>query len=86
MTGLGNRDDDELFNFSDQIFGNLSNTTSPKKHDRTLMPSNENEIHTSYILVNALLNLLIQKGVIHRHEVNGIVAELHELYLKKKRG
>lgn len=74
--------DDDFFDFSEQIFG------EPVKEKREETPAlnSSNEIKTSYILVNALLSLLIQKGIIHHHEVNSLVAELYDEYVKKKRG
>lgn len=87
MKIIGNSDD--MFDFSEEIFGEsphgLKNTTPPVEKDEPKLDY-KNEVHTAYILVNALLNLLIQKGYIKSHEVNSIVAELHEQFMKRKRG
>lgn len=45
----------------------------------------DEEITTSYLFVNILLNLLIKKGIIHSAEVNNLLAELHRDYIKKKK-
>lgn len=90
MLEIGERDDD-FFDFTEQILGEPTKETH--KEEEIKMESVEKvelnfntEIQTSYLLVNALLNLLIRKGVIHHHEVNALVAELHADYMKKKRG
>jgi hypothetical protein len=91
--------EDEIFDFSEQIFGDeptkaqrsdvLSDPTPFKNEDK---PSKESpisydtEVQTSYLLVNALLNLLIRKQVIYPHEVQALVEELHADYVKKKKG
>lgn len=83
MSALGERDD-ELFDFSEQILGEPVKEIKPSPEKVVL--NKDSEVMTSYLLVNALLNLLIRKGVIYPHEVNALVAELHVDYLKKKRG
>jgi hypothetical protein len=52
----------------------------------TEKPSNpyDTEVQTSYLLVNALLTLLQQKGIIQPHEVQPIISELHKQYMAKK--
>jgi hypothetical protein len=44
----------------------------------------QGEVQTSYLLVNALMTLLVRKGIIHPHEVQALVAELHIEYMKKR--
>ncbi len=77
--------DEDFFDFTEQIFDEPS---IPNQKDDTQTPNVpltlENEVHTSYLLVNALLNLLLNKGVIFPHEVKFLVEELHQEYLKKK--
>lgn len=53
---------------------------------KTEQPKNpyQTEVQTSYLLVNALMTLLIRKGIIQQHEVQALVAELHFEYMKKK--
>ena len=43
------------------------------------------EVTTSYLLVNVLLNLLISKGIIRQHEVDSLLLELHAEYRKAKK-
>ncbi|WAT23494.1 hypothetical protein O0R52_22190 (plasmid) [Bacillus halotolerans] len=78
--------DDDRFDFSDLVFGerNTHNAHQIKRDTAKVESSSEAEVQTSYLLVNALLNLLIKKGIIHSHEVQNIVSELHSDYLKKK--
>lgn len=84
MLASGERDDDDLFGFSKQIFGESAEDLKAEAKKPGLTTATE--VQTSYILVNALLSLLIRKGVIYSHEVNALVAELHADYIKKKRG
>lgn len=86
MVASGGRDD-EFFDFSDQILGEQgkeSEATQPESPKTPAAMNYQGEVHTSYLLVNALLNLLIRKGIIYPHEVNTLVGELHEEYMKKK--
>ncbi len=78
--------DDELFDFSDQILGESSQTTTHQDIQQSdqIKLTYQNEVHTSYLLVNALFNLLLRKGVIFPHEVNPLVEELHTEYMKRK--
>lgn len=78
--------DDDRFDFSDLVFGerNTHNANQIKHAAPKVELSSDAEVQTSYLLVNALLNLLIKKGLIHSHEVQNIVSELHSEYLKKK--
>lgn len=81
--GLAN---DDFFDFSEQIFGESKPNLNEQKDKTVTELTLENEVHTSYVLVNALLNLLIQKGYIHSYEVSEIVAELHQQFIKRKKG
>ena len=58
---------------------------SPEEHALMAEISREEEITTSYLLVNTLLNLLISKGIIQQSEVNELLSELHKNYIQKKR-
>jgi|GEM_PF-3845807 len=83
MVVLGERDDD-FFDFRDQVFGESARDSIPFSPQEEAVLNRDSEIHTSYILVNALLNLLIRKGIIYPHEVKALVAELHAEYIKKR--
>jgi hypothetical protein len=87
------------FDFSEMIFGEP--TKLPEKEEAASDPaptkketpaakgkptSYDTEVQSSYLLVNALLNLLIRKQLIYPHEVQALVAELHVDYMKKKKG
>lgn len=77
---------DDRFDFSEFIVGgekpHTNSQTPPDTSNVSL--SIENEVKTSYLLVNALLKILITKGIIHSGEVNDLVKELHNDYLKMK--
>lgn len=82
--------DEELYDFSDQVFpGNQANrnkeTTDNIFEDDSNPLSMKDQIETSYVLVNMLVNLLIAKGVIKQQEVNSLVSELSKEY-KIQRG
>lgn len=86
MVASGGRDD-ELFDFSDQVLGGQAGDTNevkPEEKQEPVAMNYQGEVHTSYLLVNALFNLLVRKGIIYPHEVNTLVGELHEEYMKKK--
>ncbi|MCD7911030.1 hypothetical protein KC480_05760 [Bacillus velezensis] len=85
MTVAEGRDDDQ-FDFSDFILANKQFMNSSRTQSDTSKTelNFESEVQTSYLLVNALLNLLIKKGIINSHEVQNIVLELHGDYLRKK--
>lgn len=85
MPALGDRDDD-FFDFRDQV--NLNPEPQPQQPFSSFEqdPANGsvNEVETSYVLVNALLKLLVQKEIITTHEIQPLIAELHAEYMKKK--
>jgi hypothetical protein len=83
MSALGEGMDD-LFDFSEQVLGEPAKDTQSDKLKPVL--TNESEVLTSYLLVNALMNLLIRKHIIQSHEVQVLIAELHVEYMKLKRG
>lgn len=94
MTTLGDRDD-EFFDFSNEIFGesNLESDSEvytenelSKVNQPPSILNNDSEVHTSYLLVNTLLNLLVKKGIIRQDEIQVTLAELHKEYIKKKKG
>lgn len=84
----------ELFDFGlDDLLGK-SNDKPKQDTEKKEQPSaasegsllnSGNEAITSYLLVNALLNLLLAKGIIYQHEVNALIAELYVEYRKHKR-
>jgi hypothetical protein len=82
--------DEDFFDFSEQILGEPAKELvlpSGEISEDHLKPNPyQSEVQTSYLLVNALLNLLVRKGIIFQHEVQSIVAELHIDYMKRKRG
>lgn len=89
MSALGERDDD-IFDFTNQVFGEIAKE-SEQNHEgeqssQQPVLNRDSEVHTSYLLVNALMTLLLRKGMIYPHEINALVAELHVEYIKKKRG
>lgn len=45
----------------------------------------QNEAYTSYLLVNALFNLLVTKGLIKSSEITPLLAELHLSYSVRKK-
>lgn len=83
MSAIGERDDD-FFDFSDQIISDLQPQQVSEEVKSSSFKNHNNEVQTSYVLVNALMSLLIQKGVIYPHEVQSLVSELHAEYIKKK--
>lgn len=81
---------DDFFDFSKEVFPSQEAPSDEKSVNSTPqgeLLTQESEIRTAYLLVNALLNLLIRKSIIYPHEVNALVAELHADYmLKRKKG
>lgn len=77
---------DDRFDFSEFIVGGEKpHTSSQTTPDTSKVSLNaENEVKTSYLLVNALLRILITKGIIRFSEVNDLVKEMHNDYLKMK--
>lgn len=88
---------DELFDFSDQMFTGPSKKESEMESNPTpfkdpIDPTGtpvkftyDKEVQTSFLLTNALMNLLIRKQIIYPHEVQTLVAELHIEYMKMKK-
>lgn len=75
------------FNFNEEVLGNagFSTTTNNNSHNPMNCASSlENEVQTSFLLTNALLNILLRKGIISQNEVQELVAELFEVYQQKK--
>ncbi|MGV7000239.1 hypothetical protein ACWA2C_16260 [Priestia megaterium] len=85
MPALGDRDDD-FFDFREQV--NLNPDPQPQQpfldFEQSATNDSASEVQTSYVLVNALLKLLVQKEIITTHEIQPLVAELHAEYMKKK--
>lgn len=44
----------------------------------------DEEVATSYILTNALFNLLVNKGIITPEEIHPLILELHQIYRRTK--
>lgn len=42
------------------------------------------EVKTSYLLVNALMTVLVKKGLINEEEVNDVLTEMYIEYKRKK--
>lgn len=81
---------DDIFDFSDQTL-NFSTTAAepieePVPSIKKQGMTKDDEISTSYLLVNVLLNLLVQKGIIQTTEVNSLLSELHKQYMEKRKG
>lgn len=87
MSAIGERDDD-FFDFSDQIISDFAPLPEVPKQEETknAFSMNSNEVQTSYFLVNALMSLLISKGIIRPDEIQSIVSDLYVDYIKKKKG
>jgi hypothetical protein len=70
---------DNLDLFNDMI-------PKPKEKSKEVPSSSsfEDEIRTSYLLVNVLLSLLIDKGIIQQGEVDELLGELYEEYKRKR--
>lgn len=49
------------------------------------MNPSQNEVYTSYLLVNALFNLLVTKGIIKSSEITPLLADLHVSYKNGKK-
>jgi hypothetical protein len=77
--------DEQDFDFLDQVLPSqaIENKNETPFHDDAV--SFNDQVRTSYLLVNALLNLLIQKGIIYPHEVNTLINELHQQLKLKRR-
>lgn len=77
------------FDFFDEemIPGSKKSTSSSKSEISGSFGqlNTEKEATTSYLLVNALLNILIAKGYIYPHEVQSILSDLSHEYRKLKR-
>lgn len=57
----------------------------PSKFTQTLL-SDKNKINTSFFLSNALLNILVKKGVVSREEVEKEVSLMYQLVKKQREG
>ncbi|WP_067923957.1 hypothetical protein [Alicyclobacillus shizuokensis] len=73
-------EDQEFDLFEDMIPQRRSLADTPQGVTRN------DEVVTSYLLVNALFQLLLRKGIIHEHEVNQLIEELAIEYQQTKRG
>lgn len=58
----------------------------PEKLKQVSVITEQDEVTTSYLLVNTLLSLLIQKNIINEQEVNSLLKELHSQYRQTKKG
>jgi hypothetical protein len=79
----GKRDED--FDFTDLVLPGSSEVPNQDDSQAAFTISQEDEVTTSYLLVNTLLNLLLQKGIVKQHEVNSLLSELHVEYKKGRR-
>ncbi|OXB94842.1 hypothetical protein [Parageobacillus galactosidasius] len=72
--------DDQAFNFLDELI--VEHKETPFEEEIITL---EDQVRTSYLLVNTLLHLLIQKKIIQPHEVHNLLRELHQ-ELRNRRG
>ncbi|EOO44393.1 MULTISPECIES: hypothetical protein [Bacillus cereus group] len=74
------------FNFNDQVLGSAGFSSDKEAvFKETNSPfSVESEVQTSFLLSNALLNILLRKKIISQNEVTELVSELFEVYQQKK--
>ncbi|SFJ63475.1 hypothetical protein SAMN02799624_05283 [Paenibacillus sp. UNC496MF] len=64
--------------------GDLFDELIPKRNEQKGLTM-EDELRTSYLLVNVLLGLLVQKGVITQAEVDTLLAELYAEYKARRK-
>lgn len=80
-------DEFDEFDFLDQVMPNYK--VEQQKETRSLQSRrinmHEDMVYSSYLLVNALINILINKRIISMDEVSLLLEELHE-ELKRNRG
>jgi hypothetical protein len=81
---MGVHEQDSLDLFDDMI-PKKSKKAETKSSSHIADDGREEEIRTSYLLVNVLLTLLIDKGIIHQGEVDELLEELFDEYKKKRR-
>jgi hypothetical protein len=69
------------------IFDDMIPKREPSKKNDSKSPDEftQQEIRTAYLLSNALLQLLLDKGIIQQSEVDQLIEEMYEEY-KKLRG
>jgi hypothetical protein len=81
---------EDAFDFSDQMFTPVEESEPAKDNIAEPAPEPkdrlETEVRTSYLLVNVLLNLLVRKRIIHQHEVQSLLGELHKDYMEQRKG
>jgi hypothetical protein len=70
------------------LFEDAFDEMIPKRNTNQEQPANNNEIskdevRTSYLLVNVLLTLLIEKGYIQQQEVDVLLEEMYAEYKRK---
>lgn len=80
-SALGDHEDD--FDFT-EFTGHEPSQPKPAEASQMQDISLKGEVHTSYILVNSLMTILLRKGYITKEELNPLIAELHAEYMKKK--
>lgn len=75
------------FNFLDEVMPDHSvrKEEDTPKQENAFSPD-EDLVFSSYLLVNALMNILVQKGLIKVDEVTSILGDLHKELKENRRG
>lgn len=73
-------EDEQAFDFLEEFI--FEDKETPFEEENITL---EDQVQTSYLLVNTLLHLLIQKKIIQAHEVHNLLRELHQ-ELRNRRG
>lgn len=75
------KDPSDPFDFEGIIFSEKNDNSKKEAIQSKQMPKiRDEEALTSYLLVNVLLNLLIEKGIVYPHEINPLLSELYNSY------
>lgn len=78
--------DFDNFNFLEQVMpGHEENDTPETEHPDAFVPTDQDFVITSYLLVNTLMNLLVEKGIIKMDEITSLLEELQQSF-KEHRG
>jgi hypothetical protein len=72
--------DEQAFDFLEELI--FDHQEMPFEEETITL---EDQVRTSYLLVNTLLHLLVQKKIIQPHEIHDLLRELHQ-ELRNRRG
>lgn len=75
----------EEFDFLSEVMGDHPPKGVQQQSYEEMIEIEENLLLSSYLLVNALLNVLIKKNYIKMSEVSEILEELHNELIKRRR-